>query len=108
MRIVGFNGREIKEGTCNRGKKSAEKEPVPIHAPISFDFIRDTVVCIVASQIESAEKCKGCGNVTKEKPLTLDLRKKRMRRVVEHASGRLIALQEHMDLCVQTFDSCND
>ena len=33
MRIVGFNGREIKEGTCNRGSKKPvndEKQPVPI------------------------------------------------------------------------------
>ncbi len=112
MRIVGFNGREIKEGTCNRGRKkpiNKEKEPVPIRGPVSCDFIRDTLVSIVAStlekmfnrgisifaahkffpktvhalldasQIESTEKCKGCGKVTKDKPLTLRLRKKRIR-----------------------------
>jgi len=53
MRIVGFNGREIKEGTCNRGrKKDDEKEPVPIRGPVSCDFIRDTLVSIVASTLE--------------------------------------------------------
>jgi len=120
MRIVGFNGREIKEGTCNRGRKkpiNKEKEPVPIRGPVSCDFIRDTLVSIVAStlekifnrgisilakhkffpksvhalldasQIESTEKCKGCGKVTKEKPLTLKLRKKRIRRALETVFG---------------------
>lgn len=120
MRLVGFNGREIKEGTCDRGKKKPigeEKEPVPIRGPVSCDFIRDTLVSIVAStlekmfnrgisifaqhkffpktvhalldasQIESTEQCKGCGNVTKDKPLTLRLRKKRIRRVLETVFG---------------------
>jgi len=118
MRIVGFNGREIKEGTCNRGrKKPADKEPVPIRGPVSCDFIRDTLVSILAptlekmfnrgisilakhkffpkkihalldaSQIESTEKCKGCGKVTKDKPLTLKLRKKRIRRALETVFG---------------------
>ena len=120
MRLVGFNGREIKEGTCDRGRKKPvdeEKEPVPIRGPVSCDFIRDTLVSIVAStlekmfnrgisifaqhkffpktvhalldasQIESTEKCKGCGKVTKDKPLTLRLRKKRIRRILETVFG---------------------
>ncbi|NIA31857.1 MAG: transposase [Actinobacteria bacterium] len=120
MRIVGFNGREIKEGTCNRGCKKPvndEKQPVPIRGPVSCDFIRDTLISIVAStlekmfnrgisifadhkffpktihalldasQIESTEKCKGCGKVTKDKPPELKLRKKRIRRVLETVFG---------------------
>ncbi len=88
MCIVGFYGREIKKGD--------KKEPVPVRDPMFCDFIRDTVARIIALRIESTEKGK---------PLTFNLRKKRMRGAVEHASGRLIALQEHMDLCVQTLDS---
>jgi hypothetical protein len=45
MRLVGFNGRQIKEGACNRGRKkpsSDKKQPVPIRGPVSCDFIRDT------------------------------------------------------------------
>lgn len=120
MRLVGFNGREIKEGSNNRGRKKASgngKEPVPIRGPISCDFIRDTLACIAgptlekmfnggisilaahkffpktvhalldASVIESTEKCKGCGKVTKEKPPELRLRKKRIRKVIETVFG---------------------
>ncbi len=120
MRIVGFNGREIKEGTCNRGSKKPvddKKGPVPIRGPVSCDFIRDTLMSIAAStlekmfnsgisilamhnffpktihalldasQIESTEKCKGCGKVTKDKPPELRLRKKRIRRVLETVFG---------------------
>ncbi len=99
MRIVGFYGREI--------KKDDKKEPVPVRDPMFCDFIRDTVARIIAPRIESTEKCKGCSKVIKGKPLTFNLRKKRMRGAVEHSSGRLIALQAHMDLCVQTLDFCN-
>ena len=121
MRLVGFNGREIKEGTCNRGRKKPssddKKEPVPIRGPVSCDFIRDILASIVAptlakmfnngisilathkffpktvhalldaSVIESTEKCKGCGKVTKEKPPELRLRKKRIRKVLETVFG---------------------
>ena len=55
MRLVGFNGREIKEGCCNRGRKKASddgKEPVPIRGPVSCDFIRDTLASIVAPTLE--------------------------------------------------------
>jgi len=99
IRIVGFNGREI--------KKEDKKEPVSIRSPISCDFIKYTVARITAPWIKSTEKCKGCGKVTKGKSLALKLHKKCMRGAAEHASGRLIALQAHMDLCVQTLDSCN-
>ena len=120
MRLVGFNGRQIREGTCNRGRKKPpddEKQPIQIRGPVSCDFIRDTVVSIVAptlekvfnsgvsilaankffprtihalldaSVIESTEKCKGCGKVTKEKPPELRLRRKRIRKVLETVFG---------------------
>lgn len=120
MRLIGFNGRDIKEGTCNRGKQklsSEEKQPIQIRGPISCDFIRDTLASIVApilekmfnqgisilaannffpkaihalldaSEIESTQKCQGCGKVTKEKPPELRLRKKRIRKVLETIFG---------------------
>ncbi|MDA3790493.1 MAG: transposase, partial [Desulfobacula sp.] len=120
MRLVGFNGRDIKEGTCNRGRKkpvSDEKKPIQIRGPVSCDFIRDILASIVAptlekmfnsgisilaasnffpkivhalldaSEIESTEKCKGCGKVTKQKPPELRLRKKRIRKVLETVFG---------------------
>ncbi len=101
MRLVGFNGRDIKEGTCNRGRKepvSDEKQPIQIRGPVSCDFIKNILASIVAptlekmfnsgisilaannffpktihslldaSEIESTEKCKGRGKVTKQKP----------------------------------------
>ncbi len=40
-----------------------------------------------ASEIESTEKCKGCGKVTKQKPPELKLRKKRIRKVLETVFG---------------------
>ena len=122
MRLVGFNGRDIKEGTCSRGKKKKtspddEKEPTPIRGPVSADFIRDTLATIVAptlekmfnlgisilskhrffpkqvhglldaSEIESTEKCKGCGKVAKEKPPELRQRRKRVRKIMEMVFG---------------------
>lgn len=120
MRLVGFNGRDIKEGTCNRGRKkpgSDKKQPIKIRGPISCDFIRDTLASIItstlekmfnsgisilaankffpkkvhalldASEIESTEKCKGCGSVTKQKPPELRLRKNRIRKVIETVFG---------------------
>ena len=38
MRLVGFNGRQINEGYCDRGRKKTsgdKKEPVPIRGPVS-------------------------------------------------------------------------
>jgi len=56
MRLVGFNGREIKEGTCMRGKKKApddnEKKPTRIRGPVSCDYIRDILTKIVAPTLE--------------------------------------------------------
>lgn len=40
-----------------------------------------------ASEIESTEKCNGCGKVTKEKPPELKLRKQRIRKVLETVFG---------------------
>jgi hypothetical protein len=118
MRLVGFNGRDIKEGTCMRGKKKdQDDEPTQIRGPVSCDYIRDKLADIVtanlenlfnrgisilaannffpktvhalldASLIESTEKCKGCGKVTKEKPPELRLRKNRIRKVIETVFG---------------------
>jgi hypothetical protein len=120
MRLVGFNGRDIKEGTCNRGRKepvSDEKQPIQIRGPVSCDFIKNILASIVAptlekmfnsgisilaannffpktihslldaSEIESTEKCKGRGKVTKQKPPELKLRKKRIRKVLETVFG---------------------
>jgi len=120
MRLVGFNGRDIKEGTCMRGKKKVpddEKQPTKIRGPVSCDYIRDILAKILAptleklfncgisilaannffpkmvhalldaSLIESTEKCKGCGKVTKEKPPELRLRRKRIRKVAETIFG---------------------
>lgn len=55
MRLVGFNGRQVKEGTCNRSKQKAssgEKEPIPIRGPISCDVIKNTMALIVAPTLE--------------------------------------------------------
>ena len=120
MRLVGFNGRDIKEGTCNRSRKKIpddEKQPTSIRGPVSCDFIRDSLASIVAptlekmfnngisifaangffpkkihtlldaSVIESTEKCKGCGMVSKQKPPELRLRKKRIRKIMEKVFG---------------------
>jgi hypothetical protein len=56
MRLVGFNGREINEGCCNRGRKKPssndKKKPVPIRGPVSCEFIRDTLASILAPTLE--------------------------------------------------------
>jgi hypothetical protein len=116
MRLVGFNGREVKDGTSKRGAKKAA-EPTEIRGPICPDSIAtyiqaisaqaletliNKVVAILAkhhffpkkihalldaSEIESTERCQGCGKVTKEKPPELRLRKGRIRKVVETVFG---------------------
>ncbi len=130
MRLVGFNGKQIREGTCARGKKKLSSEtsdadvkpdddplPSPIRGPFCPDSIATCVQAIAAhalerlfngvvavlashsffpkkihsildaSEIESTEKCQGCGMVTKEKAPDLKLRKKRIRKVVETVFG---------------------
>ena len=130
MRLVGFNGRDMKEGTCQRGKKkkgsddqsepeqSDEKEPgSKIRGPVCPAFIASCIAAITAdalekmfnqtikilaannffsktihasldaSEIQSTEKCAGCGKVSKEKAPELRLRKGRIRKVVETVFG---------------------
>lgn len=139
MRLVGFNGREVRDGTCGRGvdKKSDgsvpsteepepifvgdagknSKQPTKIRGPVCPDFIADCVCAILgkaleklfnqtitilakhkffpkkihalldASEIESTEKCLGCGKVSKEKAPELRLRQGRIKKVVETIFG---------------------
>lgn len=126
MRLVGFNGREVREGTCNRGKKKTDpvpeegddtKQPTKIRGPVCPDFIAHCIVAITgpaleklfnraisifaanrffakkvhavldASEIQSTEQCKGCGQVAKEKAPELRRRKGRIRKVVETVFG---------------------
>lgn len=62
MRLVGFNGREIREGTCDRGKKKSldnsdekkdDKNPTKIRGPVCPDFIAASISSIVASVLEN-------------------------------------------------------
>ncbi len=60
MRIVGFNGRAIREGTCKRGvKKSSEEEQKDknssnkIRGPVCPEFIAGFIQSISASALES-------------------------------------------------------
>lgn len=128
MRLVGFNGREIREGTCHRGKKKTpadnpetkktDNEPgSKIRGPVCPGFIASSVAAIAAkalekmfnqaitilaahkffpkkvhvsldaSEIQSTEKCTGCGKVSKEKAPELRRRKGRIRKVVETVFG---------------------
>ena len=139
MRLVGFNGREVRDGTCNRGVNQKLADPAPnpeeleqtfvneadknigqptkIRGPVCPDFIAECICAILgkaleklfnqtitilaankffpkkihalldASEIESTEKCLGCGKVSKEKPPELRLRKGRIRKVVETVFG---------------------
>lgn len=57
MRIVGFNGREIREGTCNRGKEkspcdSDEGQPTKIRGPVCPNFIASSIAAIAAPALE--------------------------------------------------------
>lgn len=116
MRLVGFNGREVREGTCQRGKK--DKEPgKKIRGPVCPGFIASSIAAITgkslekvfnqtinilaahrffpkkvhaildASEIQSTEKCIDCGKVSKEKAPELRLRKGRIRKVLETVFG---------------------
>ena len=128
MRLVGFNGRDIREGTCQRGKKKKDSAEKPkesddnesgsrMRGPVCPAFIASCVAAIVAntlektfnkaisllaagkffpkninasldaSEIQSTEKCIGCGKVSKEKAPELRLRKGRIRKVVETVFG---------------------
>jgi hypothetical protein len=61
MRLVGFNGRQVREGTCNRGKKNSpadcddkqnDQKPTKIRGPVCPDFITSFITAITASAIE--------------------------------------------------------
>jgi len=59
MRIVGFNGREIREGTCNRGKRKTScdsdeegKQPTKIRGPVCPNFIASSIAAIAAPALE--------------------------------------------------------
>jgi hypothetical protein len=116
MRLVGFNGREVREGTCQRGKKDKESGK-KIRGPVCPGFIASSIAAITgkslekmfnqtinilaahsffpkkvhaildASEIQSTEECIDCGKVSKEKAPELRLRKGRIRRVLETVFG---------------------
>lgn len=59
MRLVGFNGREVREGTCKRGLKKNlpedeqnDKKPTKIRGPVCPDFISSSVAAIAARALE--------------------------------------------------------
>ena len=116
MRLVGFNGREIKKGTSKRGMSKVRETP-EIRGPLCPESIAGHIEAITAaalekffngvirilasksffpqkvhalldaSEIESTERCEGCGSVAKEKAPELRLRKGRIRKVVEKVFG---------------------
>ncbi len=59
MRLVGFNGRDVREGTCARGNKKEslnhsdeEKQPTKIRGPVCPEFISSFVVAITGASLE--------------------------------------------------------
>jgi len=59
MRLVGFNGRAVREGTCNRGKKKSpsdcelnDQQPTRIRGPVCPEFIASSLTTIAASALE--------------------------------------------------------
>jgi hypothetical protein len=126
MRLVGFNARQIREGTSERGlhkssngnaQKPDDDEITGIRGPVCPQFISffistilasalerffNSVISILAShsffpkhinalmdasEIQSTERCAGCGKVTKEKAPELRRRGKRIRKVLETVFG---------------------
>jgi len=130
MRLVGFNGREILDGTSRRGRKKTDleataRESTPqvetggsdIRGPLCADSIATYIEAISvgaleklfngvisllaaqgffpkvvhgtmdASEIQSTERCEGCGMVKKEKAPELRLRKGRIKKVFERVFG---------------------
>ena len=116
MRLVGFNGREIKQGVNRRSlDKTAidfeDKNTNKIRGPVCPEFIASFMVAIAgktldrifnktisilaansffprkinalldASDLESTERCKGRGKVTKEKAPELRKRKGRVKKI---------------------------
>ena len=149
MRLVGFNGRQVRKGTSWRGRgkpkkdakaldaekdtevaedaeaKEAEEfceeqdkeDALPVRGPMCAQSIGKYVSTITAkalekffngvirilaanrffpkyvhalldaSEIQTTDKCKGCGKVTKDKAPALRLRKGRIRKVAETVFG---------------------
>ena len=124
MRLVGFNGRETREGTSARGKQptadsslDAQEGPTEIRGPFCAESIATYIAAISAaaleasfngvihilaahsmfpkqvhalmdaSEIESTQKCQGCGKVRKDKAPELRLRAGRIRKVAETVFG---------------------
>jgi hypothetical protein len=116
MQLVGFNGREVKQGVNRRGldktlKDYEEKSSNNIRGPVCPEFVASFIVAIAsktlervfnsiitqlaansffprkiralmdASDLESTQKCKGCGKVTKEKAPELRKRKGRIKKI---------------------------
>ncbi len=58
MRLVGFNGRDVREGTCHRGNKKSpepdpkEKQPTKIRGPVCPEFISSFIVAITGAALE--------------------------------------------------------
>ncbi len=60
MRLVGFNGRDVREGTCARGNKKShqpnpspeEKQPTKIRGPVCPEFISSFIVVITGAALE--------------------------------------------------------
>lgn len=133
MRLIGFNAREVLEGTTRRGLKprsAPEAAPDPGDAPgpteaslgrvrgpycpesiaasvsaiqpAALERLFNAVIRILAAQrffpkkvhalldateVESTERCEGCGKVSKEKAPELRARKGRLRKVWETVFG---------------------
>jgi len=61
MRLVGFNGKQVREGTCNRGKQKShvdsddeqnDQKPTKIRGPVCPDFISSYITAIAVSALE--------------------------------------------------------
>jgi hypothetical protein len=133
MRLIGFNARQVREGTTARGLKprpapdtapDAPDKPGPadpslgrVRGPYCPESIAASVSAITpealerlfnaairilaahrfypkkvralldATEVESTERCEGCGKVSKEKAPELRARKGRLRKVMETVFG---------------------
>ena len=116
MRLVGFNGREIKEGTTRRSLDKTDTDyenpkTNKTRGPVCAEFVGSFIVAISsmtlerifnktitilaensffprkvralldASDLESTERCKGRGKVTKEKAPELRKRKGKVKKI---------------------------
>lgn len=116
MRLIGFNGREVREGTSERGLKKRKVTP-ELRGPLCPDSIAGAIGAITAealekffngvirilaggsffpknvhalldaSEMQSTARCEGCGSVRKEKAPSLRLRPGRLRKVMETVFG---------------------